>query len=67
MESAFSEVVPWASLHLTEKDEVPAEPPGTPLITPVPAASVSPDGSEPEMTDQLYGVVPPVAESVWGV
>jgi len=64
MESVFSDVVPWASLHLTEKDEVPAEPLETPLITPVLAASVSPDGSEPETIDQLYGVVPPVAESV---
>ena len=34
---------------------------GVPLITPVAAASRSPVGSEPELTLQLYGVVPPLA------
>jgi hypothetical protein len=34
-------------------------------MTPVAVFSVSPVGSVPVSTDQLYGVVPPVAASVW--
>jgi hypothetical protein len=36
---------------------------GVPLITPVEAFRVSPAGRLPAVTDQLYGVVPPVAAS----
>ena len=34
---------------------------GVPLTVPVAAFKVSPAGSEPLVTDQLYGPVPPVA------
>ena len=34
---------------------------GVPVIAPVDGFSVSPDGSVPLVSDQLYGVVPPVA------
>jgi hypothetical protein len=37
---------------------------GVPLRTP-PVDKLRPAGSVPEDTDQLYGVVPPVAASVW--
>ena len=47
----------------TVKVEVPADV-GVPLTAP-PELSVSPAGRLPEVTDQLYGVVPPEAESDW--
>jgi hypothetical protein len=34
---------------------------GVPEIRPVVESNASPVGREPELTDQLYGVVPPVA------
>jgi hypothetical protein len=37
---------------------------GVPPITPVEAFRFSPAGRLPAVTDQLYGVVPPVAASV---
>ena len=37
---------------------------GVPLIMPVERVSVSPAGSEPDVTLHVYGVVPPVAFSV---
>ena len=37
---------------------------GFPEITPVDAVRLSPDGSEPELTDQVYGLLPPSALSV---
>jgi hypothetical protein len=37
---------------------------GIPAITPVVAFNDKPAGSMPEVSDQEYGVVPPVAESV---
>lgn len=37
---------------------------GVPLITPVPAARFNPVGSDPEMTDQLKGEVPPELRTV---
>ena len=37
---------------------------GVPLMTPA-ALSVSPAGNAPADTDQVYGVLPPVAASVW--
>jgi len=47
----------------TVKLEVPAAV-GVPLRTPA-ADKLRPAGGVPEVTDQLYGVVPPVAASVW--
>jgi len=44
------------AVKLNEPDVV-----GVPEIVPVAAASVSPAGNAPELTLQLYGVVPPVA------
>ncbi len=38
---------------------------GVPLTTPVPLDSVRPGGKAPTGIDQLKGVVPPVASSVW--
>jgi hypothetical protein len=52
-----------ASVTLTVKVLVPV-PAGVPEITPVVEASANPAGKVPEVTDQLYGVVPPVAASV---
>jgi hypothetical protein len=37
---------------------------GVPEITPVDAARLNPAGSVPELTLQLYGVVPPLAANV---
>jgi hypothetical protein len=37
---------------------------GIPPICPVEVLSVSPGGKEPEVTDQEYGAVPPLAVSV---
>ena len=49
------------SLTFTVNDEVPAAV-GVPLICPE-LPRVSPAGREPELSDQLYGVVPPLAAS----
>ena len=49
------------SLIFTVNDEVPAAV-GVPLICPE-LPRVSPAGRVPELTDQLYGVVPPLAAS----
>src|SRR6185369_3055656 len=38
---------------------------GVPLIRPVPAVIVNPLGSEPAVTAQLYGNVPPETTTVW--
>jgi hypothetical protein len=40
-------------------------PVGVPEMTPVLAFKLSPAGSDPELIDQEYGVIPPVAASVW--
>lgn len=37
---------------------------GVPLIWPVEAFIVRPGGKEPEVTDQVYGAVPPLAVNV---
>jgi hypothetical protein len=37
---------------------------GVPLIAPVDASRDKPIGSAPDVRDQVYGVVPPVAASV---
>jgi len=50
------------SLTLTVNEEEPAVV-GVPLIWPE-LLSVRPAGREPELSDQLYGVVPPLAASV---
>ena len=60
-ENAFVAVPP--PLTWTVKLEAPAAV-GVPLKTPA-EDSVSPAGSAPDNTDQPYGVVPPVAASVW--
>jgi hypothetical protein len=64
MERAFVEERPLAPATRTVKLEVPAAV-GVPLIAPEEAFSVRPAGRLPAETDQLYGVVPPVAVSVW--
>ena len=40
-------------------------PVGVPVIAPVPAFKLSPAGREPTLIDQAYGLIPPVAASVW--
>jgi hypothetical protein len=66
MESAWSSVsgVPWESVTLTVKLDVPVAE-GVPEIVPVELPRDNPAGSEPLITDQLYGVMPPVAARVW--
>ena len=49
------------SLTFTVKEEAPAAV-GVPLICPE-LPRVRPAGREPELSDQLYGVVPPLAAS----
>ncbi len=51
------------SVTWTVKLKVPAVV-GVPAMTPVLALRVSPEGSAPLTTDQVYGEVPPDAESV---
>ena len=50
------------SVTRTVKLEVP-EAVGVPLITP-PELRLKPAGSEPDASDQLYGVTPPLAANV---
>jgi len=50
------------SVRVTVNENVPTAV-GVPLICPE-LLSVRPDGREPELIDQLYGVVPPLAASV---
>ena len=63
MLSACVAVCALLSVAFTVKLLVPAAV-GVPEITPVLAASDMPVGSVPETTDQVYGVVPPLAASV---
>ena len=49
------------SVTLTANEEVPAVV-GVPLICPE-LLKVRPAGREPELSDQLYGVIPPLAAS----
>jgi hypothetical protein len=51
------------SFTCTVKDAVPPAV-GVPPIWPVALFSVSPAGRDPAVTDQLYGVVPPLAANV---
>ena len=52
-----------ASFTCTVNDTVP-DVVGVPEITPVDATRLNPGGNEPELIDQVYGVVPPLACSV---
>ena len=63
MLSALVPVLFAASVTCTVNDAVPAVV-GVPEITPVAATRLSPAGSVPALTLQLYGVVPPLACSV---
>jgi hypothetical protein len=63
MLSDFVAVSALASVTLTVKVLVPV-PVGVPEITPVVEARASPAGNVPEVTDQVYGAVPPVATTV---
>jgi hypothetical protein len=58
-------VTVWAALSttLTLNVEVPAEG-AVPEMTPVVGFNTSPAGSEPWLIDQVYGLVPPIADSV---
>src|SRR3972149_10235715 len=64
IDSALVATAPFASVTCTVKFEVPAVS-GVPLITPLPPFRLNPDGNVPAITDQLYDVLPPQAESVW--
>jgi hypothetical protein len=57
-------VAPLASVTRTVKLLVPPVV-GVPLITPVAVFNVSPAGRLPTVTAHVYGVLPPVAASVW--
>jgi hypothetical protein len=63
-ESVTVAVVVWAgepaSLRVTPKEKFPL-PVGFPEMIPVDAAKLSPSGRVPEVIDQVYGAVPPVA------
>ena len=61
--SAWVAVLLAASFTCTVKEAVPAVV-GVPEITPVDAAKLSPAGSAPVLTLQVYGVVPSLACSV---
>jgi len=64
--SAWSSVsgVPWLSVTRTVKFDVP-DAVGVPLMVPVDEPRERPAGRLPETIDQLYGVTPPVAWTVW--
>jgi hypothetical protein len=65
IDSAWSSVSAGVceSVARTVKFEVP-DAVGVPLIVPLDEPSDNPAGRLPETTDQLYGVVPPVAATV---
>ena len=58
--NAFVPVLFAASVACTLNDAVPAVV-GVPVICPVELFSERPAGKEPEVTDHVYGVVPPLA------
>ena len=60
MLKAFVPVLFAASVTCTVNDAVAAVV-GVPEITPVDATRLNPAGNEPELIDQVYGVVPPLA------
>jgi hypothetical protein len=51
------------SFTCTVKDELPVAV-GAPEIFPLAAPKLSPAGKAPELIDQVYGAVPPVANTV---
>jgi hypothetical protein len=55
-------LVPFASVAITEKPNAPCVV-GVPEISPVDGDRVRPPGNAPELSDQVYGADPPVAES----
>lgn len=61
--NALDTVAAAASVAVTVKPTVVAVV-GVPEITPVAAASDRPAGKDPTVTDQVKGVVPPLAASV---
>jgi hypothetical protein len=63
IEKAFVEEAPFPPATRTVKFEAPAAV-GVPPSTPA-ADRLKPAGRVPADTDQLYGVIPPVATSVW--
>jgi hypothetical protein len=62
-EKSFVDEAPLSPVTRTVKLELSAVV-GVPLRTP-PVDKLRPAGGVPEDTDQVYGVVPPVATSVW--
>jgi hypothetical protein len=62
-ENDFVDEALFPPVTRTVKVEVPAVV-GVPLIAP-PVDRERPAGRDPEETDQLYGVVPPLADNVW--
>jgi hypothetical protein len=60
MESGAIAVWSLASVTSTVKAELPGTV-GVPLMVPVELSSVRPAGKVPDCTDQVYGVVPPLA------
>lgn len=63
IENAFVAVLLLASVTFTVKQTVPFVV-GLPEIKPVEPFKVKPAGRLPELTDQTYGVFPPVAAKV---
>ena len=57
-DSGWVAVPPMASVATTVKVEVPLVV-GVPAISPVLGLMLRPSGSDPPVTDQVYGVVPP--------
>jgi hypothetical protein len=64
IDKAWSSNTPFVSVTRTVKLNVPVAV-GVPEITPVPLFKERPAGNAPTVTDQLNGVVPPLAASVW--
>jgi hypothetical protein len=61
---ATGDVLPRLSLTVTLKENVPVVEPGVPLITPVAEFRVRPPGSDPAVSVQVKGPVPPVTTKV---
>ena len=64
IDSDFEFVVLFASVTRIVKVDVPVEV-GVPEITPVDEFKASPAGKLPDVLDQEYGVLPPLADTVW--
>ena len=61
--NVFVALIPALSVTCTENSKVPGLE-GVPPIVPF-ALKTSPSGRAPELTDQVYGGVPPAAASPW--